>query len=261
MSINTYQNESDLEFHLRAAYYECWNRLITTSEQLALQDLEQLSNPFLVKALPVYKKAKRKVLFVGQETNGWDPFKLTLDTFKHRDEEVRRENAVDFLQWMYEDLRHHRKYDHTPFWKGMRRLYQAISPGEGDDGFLHTELVRFDYANKRPPHEIENLLQQEYNVLPMEIYALKPEVVVFFTGPDYDDRLRETFHRVGGLGKPLSFEPVKDFKVNVLSRVVHSNLPYHTYRTYHPNYSLHYNEYTVFKPIEDTLSELINRTR
>lgn len=95
LSISKYQNEFDLEFHLRAAYYECWNRLISAIEHLDINDLEQLSNPFLIKALPAYRKAKRKVLFVGQETNGWDSFKLTLDMFNHQDEEVRRENVVD----------------------------------------------------------------------------------------------------------------------------------------------------------------------
>lgn len=257
MSISKYQIESDQEFHLRVAYYECWNRLILAIEQLDRQDLEHLSNPFLVTALPAYRKANKKVLFVGQETNGWDSFKTTLDTFRSHDEEVRRKNSIDFLQWMYEDLRYHRRFDHTAFWKGMRRLYQAFSPGEGDDGFLHTELVRFDYANKRPPHEIEDLLQREYNILPMEISALSPDIVLFLTGPDYDDRLRETYQSVGGLGKPLSFESVKDFSANALSRVVHPKLPYHTYRTYHPNYSLHYNEKSVFKPIEDALQKLI----
>ncbi|MFI2857754.1 hypothetical protein ACH6EH_11475 [Paenibacillus sp. JSM ZJ436] len=71
MSISRYQVESDQEFHLRAAYYECWNRLISAINQLDNQDLVHLSNPFQVKALPAYRKAKRKVLFVGQETNGW----------------------------------------------------------------------------------------------------------------------------------------------------------------------------------------------
>lgn len=228
-------------------------------EQLQYRDLEQLANPFLVKSLPSYRKAKRKVVFVGQETNGWDSFKITLETFKNKDEEIRRENVIDYLQWMYEDLRYHRKYDHTPFWKGMRRLYQAISPGDGDDGFLHSELVRIDYANKRPPQEIESLLQREYNILPWELSALSPEVVVFLTGPDYDDRLRETFHRVGGAGKSLSFELVNDFNAIAMSRIVHPILPYHTYRTYHPNYSLHYNEQSIFNPIEVFLRELFKK--
>jgi hypothetical protein len=82
----------------------------------------------------------------------------------------------------------YRKWDFTPFWKGMRRLYQSIAINDSDDGFLHTELVRFDLNQKRPPEHVENLLQKEYNVLPMEIRALNPDVLIFLTGPDYDDR-------------------------------------------------------------------------
>lgn len=260
MSIGTYSVESNIEHCLREAYYECWNRLMSAIQQLDSKQLEQLSNPFLVKALPAYRKAKRKVLFIGQQTNGWDPLKLTLETFKNEDREVSRDNVVDYLQWMYEDFRYLRKSDHTPFWKAMRRLYQVLSPGEGDDGFLHTELVRFDYANQRPPQEIESLLQREYNVLPMEIFALAPEVVIFFTGPDYDERLCETFAGKGAK-QPLQLEPVKDLKPNVLSRVIHPSLPYHSYRTYHPKYSLQYNEEKIFSQIELTLGEVVGRKK
>ncbi|MCM3175862.1 MULTISPECIES: hypothetical protein [Paenibacillus] len=257
MSIEAFTREMDMENQLKAAYDERWYRLMELMEQLDSDDLAKLSNPFLVKVLPAYRKAKRKVLFVGQETNGWDPFQTTLQTFANDDKEIQREKIVKFLQWMYEDLRYHRKYDHTPFWKGMRRLYRVISPGVGDDGFLHTELVRFDYANTRPPHAIESLLQQEYNVLPMEISALAPDVVIFLTGPYYDNRLIETFSRVGNIDESLRFESIEDIGANVLSRVVHSTLPYHTYRTYHPNYSLHYKEKTIFVLLEKALSERI----
>lgn len=59
-SINSFLYEADIEMHLRAAYRECWQRLINAVEQLEPSVLEQLSNPFLVKALPSYRKAKRK---------------------------------------------------------------------------------------------------------------------------------------------------------------------------------------------------------
>lgn len=256
MSITKFLEEENQQYYLKEAYGECWFRLMSAIELLDIRDLEHVSNPFLIKALPSYRKAKRKVLFVGRETNGWDSFKTTLDTFRSNDEELKRENCIEYLQWMYEDLRFHRKYDHTPFWKAMRRLYQVVSPGDGDDGFLHTELVRFDYANKRPPKEIEELLRREYNVLHMEIKALSPEIVIFLTGPDYDDHLIKSYHRVGGSGIPLSFESVKDFNAKSLLRVVHSELPYHTYRTYHPMHSLHFNEKAIFEPIEEALYEL-----
>jgi hypothetical protein len=216
-----------------------------------------LSNPFLVKCLPSYRKANKKVLFVGQETIGWDSFRETLNTFKCGNGEEDREEIIQYLQWMYEDLRYHRKWDYTPFWKGMRRLYRSIAIDDGDDGFLHTELVRFDLNQKRPPEHVENLLQKEYNVLPMEIRALNPDVVIFLTGPDYDDRLIETFINAYATGNQLEFESIDGFKKNELTRLSHPALPFHTYRTYHPGYSLR-KEQEVFIPIEQSLISLIN---
>ncbi|MGO0060608.1 hypothetical protein ACTID9_11465 [Brevibacillus fluminis] len=259
-SIQSYRAESNMEAHLKNAYRECWQRLLHAIPSLTEDELLSLSNPFLVKPLPCYRKAKKKVLFVGQETNGWDSFEQTLVTFNRESEENNREGIIEYLQWMYEDLRYHRKWDHTPFWKGVRRLFQAISPGEGDDGFLHTQLVRFDVGNKRPPHHIENLLQREYNILPMEIAALSPDVIVFLTGPYYDDRLRETFRNVGRLGDNLVFEPISGFRENELIRIAHPVLPFHTYRTYHPGYSLQRHEQTVFEPIEDALQSLVKKS-
>lgn len=256
-SIKSFMNETDFDYRLKDAYVECWSRLLNAISVLSNEELIQLSNPFLIKCLPSYKKAKKKVLFVGQETNGWESFKESLETFNYGNTETNRDQIIQYLQWMYEDFRYHRKWDYTPFWKGMRRLYQVIDNEGSDDGFLHTELVRFDLNQKRPPKYIEDLLQKEYNVLPMEIKALRPDVVIFLTGPDYDDRLRATFNNAYVLGDQLNFEPIDGFKTNELIHLSHPILPFHTYRTYHPGYSLHYNP-TMFLSIEQALKRLIN---
>lgn len=256
-SIHSFIKEKEIDHKLQDAYKECWSRLTRAVSNLPHEDFAQLSNPFLVKCLPAYKKAKKKVLFVGQETNGWESFHVTLESFQDGNLESNRDDIIEYLQWMYEDLRFNRKWDYTPFWKGMRRLYQAIDADGSDDGFLHTELVRFDLNQKRPPQNVEELLQKEYNILPMEIKALKPDVVIFLTGPDYDDRLRETFINSYVLGDQLKYELFDGFKKNELIRLAHPALPYHTYRTYHPGYSLR-KEKEVFIPIEKTLNSLIN---
>ncbi|MCH6265074.1 hypothetical protein [Neobacillus citreus] len=256
-SINSFIKETEFDLKLQDAYKECWSRLIRAVPNLSNEDFSHLSNPFLIKCLPAYKKAKKKVLFVGQETNGWESFRVTLETFHGGNQESNRDDIINYLQWMYEDLRFHRKWDYTPFWKGMRRLYQAIDANGIDDGFLHTELVRFDLNQKRLPQDVEDLLQKEYNVLPMEIKALDPDIVIFLTGPDYDDRLRETFINSYVLGDHLKFELINGFKKNELIRLIHPVLPYHTYRTYHPGYSLR-KENEVFIPIEKTIINLIN---
>lgn len=133
----------------------------------------------------------------------------------------------------------------------MRRLYQSVSKDENDDAFLHTQLVRFDYTKKRPTLSVEELLQEEFNVLPLEISVFAPDIVVFLTGPNYDERIINTFSNVYSNGKQLEFEVENGYQFNELARISHPVLPYHTYRTYHPGYSLRNNP-NLFKRIEET---------
>lgn len=122
---------------------------------------------------------------------------------------------------MYEDFRIQRKSDHTAFWRGMRRLYQSISNDESDDAFFHTQLVRFDYNKKRPTLSVEELLQEEFNVLPMKISTLTPDIVVFLTGPNYDERIIKTFANVYANGIQLVCEVEKGYQFNELARLSH----------------------------------------
>lgn len=246
-----------MEYMLEEAYRECWWRLLDTLPILTKEQLQELSNPFLIKCLPSYRKAKRKVLFVGQETNGWDSFEQTLSSFSSGDREPMRDNIIKYLQWMYEDFRYQRKWDHTPFWRGVRQLYKAISPDQGDDGFLHTQLVRFDLNNTKPPQHVENVLQEGYNVLFMEIQALSPDVVIFLTGPDYDERIIKSFHNAYRPGDTLIFEGIEGMTHNELTRISHVTLPYHTYRTYHPGYSLQRKSNAYFTSIQSKIVQLL----
>ncbi|WP_067621143.1 hypothetical protein [Alicyclobacillus acidiphilus] len=246
-----------MEKRLQATYEEWWGRMIRAVQLLDEQDVRRLSNPFLIKCLPAYRKAKRKVLIVGKETNGWGTFYETLQHFQHANVDVHREEIIRYLQWEYEDFRMWRKWDHTPFWRGSRELSKAVAPDDGDNSFLNTQLIPFDYENGRPPSHLEELLYSEFNVLPMTIEALQPDVVLFLTGYTYDERLVKTFMNQRLLGNTLTFHPIDGFDQNHLVRLSHQILPYHSYRTYHPGYSLLHRE-TAFDPVKKKLTELVN---
>lgn len=96
---------------------------------------------------------------------------------------------------------------------------------------------------------MEKLLQQNFNVLPSEIKALNPDIVIFLTGPDCDDRLSTTFTTNG----PVQFEKIDGFGERQLVRIIHLDLPRHSYRTYHPGYSVRYPD-EVFNPIVEKLA-------
>lgn len=154
------------------------------------------------------------------------------------DTQTQRERVIRYLQWMYEDFRIRRKWDHTPFWRGCRELFLTIAPDDGDDAFLHTQLIPFDYADTQPPIHLAEKLHSEFNVLPMTIEAIQPDVVIFLTG------------------HTLEYNSIGRFKKEQFARISHKLLPFHSYRTYHPGYSL-LNRERVFNPIKEKLKVIL----
>lgn len=90
-------------------YKSHWPQLLKTIPHLATEDFNQLANHFLIKTLPAYRKAKRKVLFIGKETNGWEYLSETMKVYGSGNQEREHDSSINYLQWMYEDLRHYRK--------------------------------------------------------------------------------------------------------------------------------------------------------
>jgi hypothetical protein len=90
--------------------------------------------------------------------------------------------------------------------------------------------VPVSYDGGKP--EIEDAVRACYAfpVLLDEISLVKPEVIVFFTGPDHDPILRYVF-------PDLEFYRAEGFDRRSLSRVEHNKLPECSFRTRHPGYS------------------------
>lgn len=51
---------------------------------------------------------------------------------------------------------------------------------------------------------------------------------MFFTGPNYKERLESTFEE-------LSYQQIEEFEEKFLAKVLHPYLPRNTFRTNHPN--------------------------
>jgi hypothetical protein len=66
-------------------------------------------------------------------------------------------------------------------------------------------------------------------MLPEQIRILKPDAIVFFTGLYYDNALETTF-------PGAEWIRCGDWKLPLLLRVKHDELPKATYRTYPPGY-------------------------
>lgn len=191
---------------LRDLYRENWNFFAKAMEKGS-------SAPLLLKASEAYRETDPRLLFVGQETKGWEH---PGDT----------EDPIGELMERYESFRFGKNRRGAPFWRAVHEIREQVNPESSDDSILWSNLGKVDLDNDLPPEKMLGpLLQAE--ILPREIEITSPDVVVFFTGPTskYDNALRRTFNGV----------ELSEIETN-LHRVSHAVLPERSFRTYHPNY-------------------------
>ena len=171
-----------------------------------------VSLPHLIFVKKQYCENKDKLMIVGQQTFGWT------NMFEN-------DPTLTFIQQMiktYEKFDLGKTYFKSPFWMSSHYLAKLFNNEEYD--FIWTNLLKVDQNKQRPNKSIEDKIC-ELSMLQNEIRITKPNVIVFFTGPTYDDIIQKTF--------PNS----KIKKLNeYISLIEHDSLPKNSYRTYHPNF-------------------------
>lgn len=209
-------------------YREYWPNL-----QNALKDVDairkKISYPLLVHVFPEYEQSDTKVFIIGQQTYGWGFDQKKALFWGTSEWEDCPEYLIERIIGIYKGFQLGEKYFKTPFWSLSHRLYNSINPNSSKNGFLWSNIVRLDQSQNRPEEHIEELVCDAFPVLPYEIKITKPDVVVFFTGPYYDQRLIRTF-------EDAIFESINGYAAKTLARIIHKDLPYHSYRTHHPKY-------------------------
>lgn len=191
---------------LRTLYRENWDVFSGAMEKGS-------SAPLLLSTSEAYREASPRLLFVGQETNGWSQPTSTGD-------------PIEELIERYEAFRFGEKFRNSPFWRAVHGIREDVNPGSSDASILWSNLGKVDVDSDLPPEEmLDSLLQAD--ILPREIEVTEPDAVVFFTGPtsEYDTVLRRTFDGV----------ELSEVEPN-LHEVSHPGLPERSYRTYHPNF-------------------------
>ncbi len=187
----------------------------------------ELCGPFLLDATPEFSAARRRVLFVGQETNGWYSVSDFLKMTGGLSEAVSWYRDFDFA------------YSHpaarSPFWRFHRMLAQSLDLHWR--ALLWSNLVRFDGKHLSRsgasilgmPFE-NDLLTLQRGVLTREIERLEIDTVVLVTGPDYDHAIRSEFGEV-------EFAIIAGWQARQMAEVkVRSLSSARMIRTYHPAY-------------------------
>ena len=172
---------------------------------------EGVSGPLLVAVPEGFDQATVRLMIVGQQTYGWPCVSLGLD------ELLRRYRCFDLG----------RCYRRSPFWQASHSLYARLNPNGPDRAFVWSNLVKVDQCARRPSPQLEEEVCR-LGLLAGELQVVRPDAVVFFTGPYYDERLRQTF--AGVELAPLTPD-VRD-----VALLKHPDFPAKAYRTYHPAY-------------------------
>jgi hypothetical protein len=183
----------------------------------ALAPFSSVSQPLLCRVPDGYTKTFIRLMVVGQQTYGWDTSP--------------RADGVPALMDLYRDFDLARTCPDRgkPFWSAMHQVFCGLNPDSPERSFIWSNLVKVDQRGNRPDPQVEEIVSV-HRLLPKEIAITCPDAVAFFTGPDFDTRLKATFPN-------CHFEQVTpSTPTKVLARLVHPELPRSSFRTYHPGY-------------------------
>jgi hypothetical protein len=188
--------------------------------------LRELNGPFLVATNTEYENSRPRIVIVGQENNGW------------------MDDIADYLGWVgsksIEDaLAVYRGFDIATYRYGTFSRYFSLfrdrllgeTPEGGRRSILWTNLFKLNHKGKQSIYSplLEPMLKLQEEVFAQEMNALKPDAVVFLTGPRYDHIIERFYPKV-------LFRAVDGHPVNEVAEVVAEGLPKLSFRTYHPGY-------------------------
>lgn len=204
-------------------YHEEWNALLR-KHAMKNFGVEQPTNPLLLEVPPSYFAADYRVMIFGQETNNWE------GVFPHV-------GGVGHLLKVYEGFyTEGQGYPHGgQFWNGVKKLKGALEGhpalSEKSVAVLWNNLIKIGKAkNKGMPNEaIREWQSRWFDVIAWEVKELKPNLVIFFSGPNYDWFIKRIFD-------DADFQDIGERPVRQLARVRSGRLPTNSIRTYHPNY-------------------------
>ncbi len=182
------------------------------------------TNPLLIQVDEHYSNENIKIMFFGQETNYWH---LEEDGTGQFHGEI--EPLLDLYEKFY--LKGNCYSYGGQFWNGINRFKKLLESSKNHNfTFIWNNVVKIGKCGKGTPCEnILNIQQQFFRVIEREIEILKPDYLVFFSGPNYDNLIKKMIF-------PIKTETINSsFKERQLCRIC-TPLELESYRTYHPNY-------------------------
>jgi len=242
-----------IQEQLNQLYKDYLKKIFSEMDLLELVDSDEISSPLFLDCHAEkgkYLDSDFKILYVGKENNYW------VDSH-HRERKGisdlnNFDNYIKGLTEIYYEFNIGFNYS-TAFFTFLDILMDELRKDIRNVGVMWTNLLRHDSCgNGRVSPEIEQKITYDNNfVFRKELEILKPDAVVFVTGPKYDSILEKTFP---GLEKST----IGKWEIGEFCSLVHKDLPKKSVRLYHPDAHKWYGEDYRWKLVAD-ISEIIKK--
>ncbi len=219
-------NKESLELlDLYKSHYSILSEKLTLkNEELKTRGMntEQATNPLLLTVNDEYLKADIKIMFFGQETNLWLKERKNGAFLGEIQPVINLYNNFYWNKGCY-------SYG-GQFWNGIGRFKDKVNEKYPNKklGLLWNNVVKIGKCKIGFPYQFNGISNKYFNVIAQEIEITKPDVAVFFSGPNYDNEIKKA------LGEYNLIE-IDSFTKRQLCMIENKSLP-KAFRTYHPNY-------------------------
>ena len=211
-------------------YSSKWDNLSSAINRIIEdEDLDiKPANPLLIHidSEEDWKNADIRLMFFGQETNRW--------CGEWSDESNPGRPGMDYVQGIY-DVFFNKEGCWSyggQFWNGVSRFIKLLHEKYPDKkiSLIWNNIVKIGKENDKglPPDYIYEVEREHFSIIKDELEITKPNIVLFLTGPNYDNIIKDNLGQVEFLaGTP--------YPERQISRIFIDEIPF-AFRTYHPNY-------------------------
>jgi hypothetical protein len=202
---------------------------------------DDLFCPYVPYIFDEYGEMKTKLMVVGQQSK-------TSITMK---DAIERRLLFDQLSVQTKALKNGVETD-SAFFHFASNLNERLN-GKHDLGWIWENLGKISQGNSLPDDRFRQFNEREFCILYAEIEKVGANVIVFATGPNYDELLlRQVCLNPDPTPNPI--EAVPGYDVREMAEI--KGLPYRAYRCYHPDH-LRYKPNGLESTL-DTLCKLIS---
>lgn len=207
-------SDSAINKSLYELYGSQWGNYLSN-----IQGNEDAAYPYLPVASDRFSAADKKVILYGQETMSWG------GEFYDHPEHGTLKNTMS----LYDIFVNEGEGYNSPFWNFINSLKRHA---ESNVGFIVSNIVRIGKRYEAGCDETINSLTTRYfDVAIQEYEILNPDIMLFLTGPRYDEHIRATFGN-------FTLESISEnYNTRAFAKIVFEDntLP-PGYRCYHPGY-------------------------